>query len=370
VRLLSVGSLPPELGGAERGGVATFHAALLEGLTERPTEIEVVGVMAPDPLSGRAPFPVFARSALAQTAAFYEDLLERLEPDVVLLNHVANTVGVTHARLEAAPPAVGIAHSWHNITFRFGELRRDARAVTQEALGGLTALVTPSRHCRQEGERLDFAYPVPTRTIHYPLQPLYLEDGIDVEAAGERDGVLYVGSLIRRKNPAKLVEAAASLPRVPVTLVGKGKQEERLAAQIEELGLQHRVRLDDLAGPDHLQRLRDLFLRSGVVCLPSDSESFGIVFIEALACGTPVVGFGPTVREIREQMGIEIGVPLDEPSPEEIAVAIEDVMATSWDRAALRRAAVASFDLTRTTEIYADLLIDCAKRGRDLSARF
>jgi glycosyltransferase involved in cell wall biosynthesis len=355
MRLLSVGSLPPEWGGSARGGVATFHAALLQGLFARGDEIEIVGVVPPSPPTHDTSLPIFARPDDLGVAEFYEDLLRRLDPDVVLMNHIANTVGVTHAQLADPPPAAGIAHSWHNVTFRTGEEWRRAKAVTEEALAGLAALVCPSHHCRAEGERLGLTYPRRTEVIHYPLQPLYLNDDIDVNSGG-RDGVIYVGSLIERKNPVGLVKAAALLPSVSVTLVGEGEEGERLEESIEQLGLAGRAHLTALPGPHHLERLRDLFLRSSVLCLPSESESFGIVFIEALACGTPVVGFGPTVREIRETMGIDIGEPLEAGSPEEIASAVKRVVGSRWDRNRLRRAAIDAFDLSRATESYVDLL--------------
>lgn len=355
MRLLTVGSLPPEWGGPVRGGVATFHATLLEGLAVHD-DVELVGVVLPSPLTKELPLPSFSRPDGVGTAAFYEDLLEQLDPDVVLMNHVAHTIGVTHARLAAPPPAVGVAHSWHNITFRSGEARNRARHVTEEALAGLTGLVCPSSHCIDEGERLGLRYPREAAAIHYPLQPLYLEEeGIDV-GAESRDGVLYVGSLIERKNPVRLVEAASLLSGVQVTLVGKGDEAERLRTLIDGLDLAGRARIAHLPERDHLRSLRDLFLRSNVLCLPSDSESFGIVFIEALACGTPVVGFGPTVREIRDTMGIEIGEPLDRNTPEAIATAIETVIAADWDRSELRKSAVESFDLARTTDRYVELL--------------
>jgi len=360
VRLLTVGSLPPEWGGPLRGGVATFHAALLEGILRRGGEVEPVGVLAPSAPHGATPLPIFARPNGTGTAEFYASLLERLQPDVVLLNHVAHTIGVTHARLAGAPPALGVAHSWHNITFRSGEERHRARAVTEEALAGLAALVCPSRHCAREGADLGLAYPAVAETIHYPLQPLYEEAELDAAASGEeRSGVLFVGSLVERKNPFALLEAAVALPGLELTLVGEGEAEDELRESIGRRGLPERVRLAQLPGREHLRRLRELFLRSQVLCLPSRSESFGIVFIEALACGTPVVGFGPTVREIGEAMGIEIGVPLDDPTPAAIAAAIEAAIAADWDRAALRRAAVASFGLDRATERYVDLLGSC-----------
>ncbi|HET8863789.1 MAG TPA: glycosyltransferase family 4 protein [Solirubrobacterales bacterium] len=356
MRLLTVGSLPPEWGGPARGGVATFHAALLEGFRPAGEEIEVVGVFSPAPLGRGAPVPVFERPTDVPIAAFYEGLLERLRPDVVLMNHVAHTVGVTHARLSAPPPAVGIAHSWHNITYAPPEEVERRHEVTAEAIGGLAALVTGSRHAMEEGRRLGLRYPSRAEAIHYPLQPTYLEAGVEVDSA-ERRGVLFLGSLIPRKNPEALVKAAGRLPGVPVVLAGEGELEPILRESISELGLADRVSLVGHFPPaEHLRRVRDLLLGAEVMCLPSRSESFGLAYIEALACGTPIVGFGPTVGEIRDAMGIEVGEALDDPSPGEIAAAIERVTASSWDRELLRRAAIDTFGLSRVSERYIELL--------------
>lgn len=336
--------------------MATFHAALLEGLRQDGSEVTLVGVISPTPLRAGAPVPVFERPAELPLARFYADLLERLAPDVVLMNHVAHTIGVTHARLDSPPPAVGIAHSWHNITFADpGEVAR-RREVTQEALDGLAALVVGSRHCLEEGQRLGMRYPAVAEAIHYPLQPLYLDPEIDV-GAGDRDGVLFLGSLTARKGPESLVEAANRHLDADVVLAGEGELEAPLRESIARAGSGDRVRLQRHFPPDeHLGRIRDLLLGTEVMCLPSRSESFGLAFIEALACGTPVVGFGPTVREIGEEMGTEIGVPLEQGTPEEIAAAIADVRAAEWDREGLRRATLDAFGLERATRRYVELL--------------
>jgi glycosyltransferase involved in cell wall biosynthesis len=361
MRLLTVGSLPPEWGGPLRGGVATFHATLLAGLLERGDAVEVVGVLPPGSLDRDLPVPSFIRPQEESRAGFYESLLDRLRPDVVLMNHIANTVGVTHARLGSPPPAVGVIHSWHNVTFRSGEERERAVALTAEAMTGMSAVAVPSRHGIGEGRRLGFRYPAIVEPIYNPLQPLYMDQGINVSAE-ERHGVVYLGGLIPRKDPATLVEAAALLPGVGVVFAGEGELAADLRKLIDRLLLGDRVRLaDPPPGEGHLAHIRDLLLRARLLCLPSRSESFGLVFIEALACGTPVVGFGPTIREIRDAIGIEIGEPLETGAPEEVAGAIERVLATEWDREELRRAAVETFGLPRVTDRYVGLLSRVAR---------
>ncbi|HMJ73578.1 MAG TPA: glycosyltransferase family 4 protein [Solirubrobacterales bacterium] len=363
MRVLTIGSLPPEWGGPERGGVATFHASLLTGLLGHRADVEVVGAMPPSPLDREVPVPIFVRPEAVSRADFYANLLERMQPDVVLMNHIAHTVGVTHARLRPPVPAVGVVHSWHSVTFAPGEEERGrAWAVTQEAMGGLGALVAPSHHALAEGRDLSFHYPAIASVIHNPLPPLYMDEEIDANAH-RRHGVLYLGGLIPRKDPVALLEAAALLPALDVTLVGQGQLEEALRSQIEARDLGGRVRLAGaLPGAGHLAQVRDLLLRAQALCLPSRSESFGLVFAEALACGTPIVGFGPTVREIRETMGIEVGEPLDRSTPVEISAAIERALAATWDRQELRRATLEAFGLPRVTDRYLELFSRVASR--------
>ena len=56
-----------------------------------------------------------------------------------------------------------------------------------------------------------------------------------------------------------------------------------------------------------------------LLCLPSRSEAFALVILEALAAGTPVAGYGPTLTEIRKRIGIDIGEPIFDPTPENVA---------------------------------------------------
>lgn len=367
LRVLSVGSLPPAWGGTAYGGVATLHATLLEGFLDPACPVEPIGVVPHEPLeqTGELPVRPFVRPPDRPAATFYERLLRELEPDAVVMHHFANQLGVTHARMDDPPPALGIAHSWHSITFRSGSERRRARAVTEEALGGLRALVAMSHHCLLEGERLGLRYPPTVEMIHHPLQPLYSAATVPEELEHERRGVAYLGSLIPRKNPSALIEAATDLPELEVVLAGHGELEDDLGTLVASLGLQDRVAIRHLDDG----QARDLLLRSEAMCLPSRSETFGLAYIEALACGTPVIGFGPTLREIRDRIGVEIGEPLDTNAPQAVAAAIERVRATTWDRTELRDRTLEAFELGAISGRYADLIGRVVDRRRPPVAR-
>ena len=78
--------------------------------------------------------------------------------------------------------------------------------------------------------------------------------------------------------------------------------------------------------------------------------------IEALAAGAPVAGFGPTLREIRDLLGIDVGEPIDDPTPENVAGAIEAIRGREWDRTQLRRAALSEFSAPSVAQRYARLI--------------
>jgi len=355
MRLLTFGSLPPEWGGPRRGGVATFHASLLQALKAR-TDVKVVGVVSPTSVRCGLPVRIFVRPAGTGYAEFYESLRKCLRPDVILMNHVAHSWGSTHARLGGPVPALGFVHSWHNITFRSGAEKERARRLTQEALSGVQGLVTCSRHCLEEGVSLGLGYPALAEVVHHPLPPPYLDE-LDVDRA-DRHGVLFVGSLMERKDPRVLVEAASLMPDTSMSFAGTGELEAPLESLIAKRGLGARV---TLLGSLGWHDVRERLLRSEVMCLPSRSESFGITYIEALACGTPVVGFAATVREIQAAMGMHIGEPLDTHSPEAVAIALDRVRSRGWDRKRLRERAVEVFGLERVTARLVELL----RRTRD-----
>ncbi len=154
------------------------------------------------------------------------------------------------------------------------------------------------------------------------------------------------------------------MPGEPVTFAGEGDEEERLRARADELGIADRVSFVGHQDPKvHTERMRDLVRSARVLCLPSFSESFGIVQIEALAAGTPVVGFGPTFTEIQERIGIEIGEPVWKGTPEEVKAGLESVLARDWDRAALRKRAVARYSVGPIAREYARLVREVGKEA-------
>ena len=99
-----------------------------------------------------------------------------------------------------------------------------------------------------------------------------------------------LGRLVPYKGFSYLIDAMSLLPeRFHLILGGKGPLKEALEAQIREKNLQHRVTLLTGYIPD--ETVYALFGAADIFVLPSvmKTEAFGIVQIEAMSCGTPVV---------------------------------------------------------------------------------
>jgi glycosyltransferase involved in cell wall biosynthesis len=102
--------------------------------------------------------------------------------------------------------------------------------------------------------------------------------------------VFHVGRMVHEKGVELLVRAARlvldEVPLARFVIAGKGPELDRLRALVEELGLDERVTLLGFVSDEDRNRL---FRVADCAVFPSLYEPFGIVALEAMAAGTPVV---------------------------------------------------------------------------------
>lgn len=127
-------------------------------------------------------------------------------------------------------------------------------------------------------------------------------NGIDLKKIAEilpspyECDIIFVGRLIKEKNVDALLEGVGivkgALHGVKCHIVGDGPEKGRLVGLAEERGLQDNVRFFGFMDYEEvIARIKS----SKVLALPSSREGFGMVVIEAFACGVPVV----TVKDER-----------------------------------------------------------------------
>jgi glycosyltransferase involved in cell wall biosynthesis len=168
--------------------------------------------------------------------------------------------------------------------------------------------------------------------------------------------VLCVCRFYPRKRVDVLLRAAALLaPRIPelaVRIVGAGWEEARLRALWRELRLESVVHWVGNASPDELARE---YNTADVFCLPSVQEGFGIVFLEAMAAGKPIVAArAAAVPEV-----VTKGLLIEPDNVEALAEAIAVLYNDSGLRARLGeagRSEVEQYEMKRVAQRFSSLL--------------
>ena len=334
--------------------------------------------------------------------------VERVAPGVLLRNVVAGpfegldkydlptqlcafAAGVLRAEASHEPGHYDIVHSHYWLSGQVGWLARDRWAVplvhTAHTLAAVknAALAdgdAPEPPLRTVGEQqvVDEADRLIVNTddeagqlisLHHadPASIDVVHPGVDLDvfrpgdrrAAGaelglplDEDIVAFVGRIQPLKAPDIVLRAAAKLPGVRIVVAG-GPSGSGLAAPdglvrlADELGITARV---TFLPPQSRADLATLFQAADLVAVPSYSESFGLVAVEAQACGTPVVAAAVGGLPVAVRDGIT-GTLVSGHDVDQWAAAIDDLLrlrgepaGSVMSRAAAAHAATFSWENT------------------------
>jgi N-acetyl-alpha-D-glucosaminyl L-malate synthase BshA len=170
--------------------------------------------------------------------------------------------------------------------------------------------------------------------------------------AGEKI-VMHVSNFRAVKRVEDVVEVFARIRReVPtrLVLVGDGPDRPRALKRAADLGIQDHVRfLGKYASVEEILSCADLFL------LPSETESFGLAALEAMACGAPVVstragGLPEVVDHGSTGFLFDVGA-IDEMAAASVRLLSDEALHESISRAA-RAAAVERFSVESVVPLY------------------
>ncbi|WP_162797933.1 glycosyltransferase [Sulfitobacter sp. JL08] len=127
--------------------------------------------------------------------------------------------------------------------------------------------------------------PHPPIVIGNVIPPFFLQEVAQTNKA-DRVTLLTVGSLLPIKNQASLLDALAEIDGPNLRIVGDGPLLEELKARAARLGLEDRV---TFLGQLDQDGVRSEMLAADALVFPSSFETFGVVLIEAMSCGLPVL---------------------------------------------------------------------------------
>ena len=238
-------------------------------------------------------------------------------------------------------------------------VRGFARATAgRQALARAGAILTASRFMAAEAALHGAAV---AHTHVAPLPTAFAGQVLPAPPAGSATTVLFASRLTPEKGVATLLEAFALMRgAIALELAGTGISAAATARTVAAHPRADRIRL---LGHLENREMRDAYARASVVVVPSLwPEPFGLVGVEALAAGRPVVttGVGGTAEWARADLGVLVTPP---GRPAELAAALDRVVADpTWEERAreagsrwVREHHSASAHVARLREVLAPL---------------
>lgn len=147
----------------------------------------------------------------------------------------------------------------------------------------------------------------------------------------------------------KVLQALALLRKEGITihyiLAGKADDAERLRMEAlrQQLGLQQQVIMPGFIADDEVT---DYYLLADAYVMPSEGEGFGIVFLEAMACGLPVIAGNKDGSTEALQHG-ELGTLVDPDDVPALAASIRNVLQQPRQPEKLQASMLAHFSFAR-----------------------
>ncbi|ODR81887.1 glycosyl transferase group 1 [Haladaptatus sp. W1] len=364
---LSIGMYYRKAGTRDAGGVVMYVQELLDALSAhqsaylytengeltpkmRTTDAEIVPLSvtgALDSLSSRV-LPGLAETLVPLLGAIRDGTIRHMNETLdVLVTHNYLDDLVLSNLLDV--PVVRVFHGFE----RTG-LGTTAHGLLSDSYSIVNSVQTSAEFVEELGHEPDgIVYPgVDTDLFHPDAPPVFERDA---------PSVLFVGRFVESKGLFDLIDALAAgrgggTEDVHLSIVGRGDR-EAVERRVEQHGLESSVTIvgsvphDDLPG---------YYTAADVVCSPSHYESFGMVNMEAMACGTPVITTtvdGVTEYAIDRETALLV--------PSESPDAIADAIATAVDSPELRtrlatqgRAVAERYSWEQSSKRLADLCFD------------
>ena len=260
------------------------------------------------------------------------DIRRHGPPDIIHANYWLSGVAGHRVKHVIGAPLAVTFHTLARVKAATGDPESEHRVQAETDVIGCADAVIAS--CEPEAQQLREFYGAPSERIE--LAPPGVEHALF--SPGDRDGarsalglssgpvLLFVGRIQPLKRPLVAVETLARLEREDARLLvvggpsgAEGEVElQRLKDRVQSLGLSEQV---SLVPPRPHHWLSTYYRAADVVLVPSRSESFGLVALEASASGTPVVA-APVggLRSIVDHG--RTGFLVDDPTPEAFAAQV------------------------------------------------
>lgn len=401
-RILYISIVPPEIGGKIPGGVATHAWELARIARERGYEVDLVSeIDFPAVVDGVNLIPLPKRNPLLKTArlaagllggrilpnpysflkarprirASYralvlQEILDSRRPDLVHVHQLIDQNILSLALLRFRPAVVLTDHGVGLVNDRgmhrlYGYPSMAAMAAQARSAAAVAHTVfCLSSYSALSLERLGIPAkkivtvpaPVSAERIRFLPDRAALKESLGL---GGKPLVFFMGvhSAWDKKGLDILLRAFAADRRLKercrLLVVTQGEPLRLARREAAAAGIDARIE-----EPRPWETLNRYLNAADAFVMPSRMESIGLVYVEALAAGTPVVGYHQTVEEFQRRLGTDIGEPFraDAETSADLAAKIAAVLSRPFDRKALRETALGALSwdaqFERIDEVY------------------
>jgi glycosyltransferase involved in cell wall biosynthesis len=242
----------------------------------------------------RTKFPARENRSQIESLFFLEGLriaLRRFQPDILHCHQTVSDIPSLLRILGKTVPVILTHHSGRHgqQVDIYDRIIFLSRAMQEEV-------------CRGEG------YPLKrSRVLYYPVADDFLHG--DVIPAEKRSGIVSVGGLKDAKGIDLLLEVWRrndTIRKIPLVLCGAGPDEEKYKDFVRRHNLPVQFR-----GRRTVEEIQAEVSNALLLVNPSRMEGFSVAILEALTCGTPVIGWAEQVKELEERWHRSVGFPFD-----------------------------------------------------------
>ena len=238
------------------------------------------------------------RSLMRTLAAMTHERFDLVHIQTPFIAHYA---GVRHARTLRVPCITTYHTFFEEYLHHYAPLLPRAvgrvlvRAFTRSQAHQVDALIAPSEPMREVLLQYGVATPIHVLPTGLPADRFEPGDGARFRALAklppDRPLLLYVGRIAFEKNIEFLIESYARLrhaaPQAMLVIAGEGPAQGALHRLVARLGLSEAVRF--VGYLDRAQALLDCYAAAHAFVFASRTETQGLVLLEAMAQGTPVI---------------------------------------------------------------------------------
>lgn len=239
-----------------------------------------------------------------------------------------------------------IVVTWHSDIVRQKAILPLYRPILNRFLGNVNAVIVAAAANLNTSRQLDAVSPERKYVIPFGLdytrfdKPELLQQAYAQRSrlAGHAPIILAVGRHVYYKGFEVLIRAMALIPDARLVLVGEGPLTGKFQNHARRLGVDNRI---TFTGWVEDNELASWYHACDVFCLPSTeiSEAFGLVQLEAMACGKPVVccRLGTGVDEVN--VNGETGFVVEPRNEEQLAQALNQLLNNASLRQSMGQAA-------------------------------